>query len=509
MAKELDPEMGELGLNEGEKVSLKRGSSLGRLQSDALHYMLGFLKSRDLLRLDYAMCNKGLRVTFLEALEHIDSGPLLSEFNHTCRRHSPSSWRFFYSWMCQRGIQAPVCLVLPENADDETMMVISKSSTLHLTKKVVAGDDCSISRIGMEVFSKFSGLREFIARGVQWKFTDSHMDCLAGLPIEKLDLFGAESLADTSLSRFMSLTALHSLDISQVLISDGGMEMLSGVSLRSLVFGTHLVTDTGFRALGAPNTPLSKTLKDLRINNLRRVTNEGIKALKGLTLLERIELWMLNNTSVTGVCFEHIACLQNLKILSFCLNQVSDDHLQPLSKCSRLTTLCIRYSSRMTGSGLWYLRDSPLLTDLSIGSSAFTAEGLSMLRYFPQIERFGFHPVGLQSDVTHIDELVNIKELIINGDQHTLTIGAVSDFCIGCLGRTLKKLESMKLHYCENISADVLIELAGTCPKLRALEIFYCREVSEHIMQIFRLKFPLVKLRFVPWQPLSEEDHSE
>jgi hypothetical protein len=101
-------------------------SSFAKLKPDALGELLATLEERDLLRLDCAFCNTLERPLYLEALAHIDSGPLLK-----ARYKSKPKWERLFSWLCLRGVPAPKAIYLPREADDDTMsLIVEQCSTL-------------------------------------------------------------------------------------------------------------------------------------------------------------------------------------------------------------------------------------------------------------------------------------------------------------------------------------------------------------------------------------------
>ena len=243
------------------------------------------------------------------------------------------------------------------------------------------------------------------------------------------------------------------------------------------------------QALGKPNTPLSKTLKTLNVSCLQRITDDGVKGLKGLTLLEDLWLWdPSQNRRVSGACLQDIASFQHLTSLVFCIKNVNDNHIQPLADCARLSKLDLRYTSKITGSGLEFLGDVPFLRELSVGSDAFTSEGMSSLRFLPKLEKFELNTdLGVKADELHLNSLVSLKSLGLQGEQDTCRIGNISNATIAQLGE-LKNLERLNLSFCENITGTALIQLAKSCEKLSYIKIFYCQMIVEADVSALRLR---------------------
>ena len=463
-----------------------------RIGVDVLGLILGYLDVCALPVLDSALCNKASRANFHQALQRVESGPLLLESMLVSSSHR---WEAVFAWMCTRGISAPASLDLPSGYSNETMRIISKCTTLHNILKVNipergrrrrggggGGGGVFLSQKAMKVFSRFSSLQNFESMGN--KISNERLKCLVGLPIEMLNLCGAQLLTDRAMKHIALLTSLRELTICHVPVGDEGLLVLSHGcrSLESLTFSSEFVTDTGFRSLGDPASPLAKTLKKLRIGDLLAVTNEGIKALLGLAALESLALSCNEESSVTGACCEHVAGFPRLSELALGLRNLSDVHLRPLSSCSRLVRLRL-LSSSVTGGGLSHLGGASRLVDVEVASDSLTADGLQSLRYLPQLESFSLVSyTALQSDELHLSVLVNLKHLSICGNRDTQTIGALSNATIARLGE-LKKLESLKLYWCENIDGRALLELSARCPSLKKIGVFGCQGVSRPQMQ--------------------------
>ena len=136
-----------------------------------------------------------------------------------------------------------------------------------------------------------------------------------------------------------------------------------------------------------------------------KITDAGLRQLKGLTQLKR--LW-LTATGVRGPGVAYIASLPELEVLNLMTplleneglahlksarklqnlllssERITDESVPHLAQIPRLTGLSIGETS-ITGAGLRYLRSCELLNELGLGDRQLTKEGVEQLKLMPSL----------------------------------------------------------------------------------------------------------------------------
>ncbi len=163
--------------------------------------------------------------------------------------------------------------------------------------------------------------------------------------IVALDMHG-EWVMDADLRQLAAMPKLQRIDLSLTRITDHGLKQLRGLKgIRELnLYFAENVTDEGIAAL--------KGWKDLRKLNLRgtKITDTTIEHLAGLTALESLDIGF---AQVTDNGLEKLAVLENLKELTLGGNKLTDVGLEALKPLQSLQYLDLSGQQR-TDSGLWF-----------------------------------------------------------------------------------------------------------------------------------------------------------
>lgn len=149
--------------------------------------------------------------------------------------------------------------------------------------------------------------------------TDAGLSAVKGWKhLKRLNVRGTK-VTDTTLQHLSSVTSLESLDIGYAQITDVGLDLMTSLpNLRELTIGGNKLTDVGLQplrqlpgltyldlsgsqrtdsglwsvSLGEPGLDAIATLKNVRRLRLNgtNISARGLERLKGLTLLQRLDL---------------------------------------------------------------------------------------------------------------------------------------------------------------------------------------------------------------------------
>jgi internalin A len=209
-----------------------------------------------------------------------------------------------------------------------------------------------------------------------------HVSHVTGL--EEINLNGTNILG-TGLKYFVKLKSLKGLSLNNTHVGDNELAYLS--DLPSLKYINLLSTPTGDE--GMEHVGKIKSLTGLTLS--QGVGNEGLRHLKGLTLLR----WL----SVRNQC-------------------ITDEGLSYLAGLTKMETLYLR-NTQISDEGLVYLRKMNQLKSLYLSGTRVTEKGLAHLNGLKNLEHltlpFAVTDVGLE----YASQLDSLKSLDINGDSIT------------------------------------------------------------------------------------------
>ncbi|CAL0306264.1 unnamed protein product [Lupinus luteus] len=290
-----------------------------------------------------------------------------------------------------------------------------------------------------------------------------------------------------------SIAANHCHFIIQVTLAlADGLNKLS--MLQSIVLGGCLVTSSGLKAIGN----LCISLKELSLSKCMGVTDEALTFLvskhKDLRKLDItccrkitdvsiasianscINLTSLRMESCTIVPREAFVLIgqkcQYLMELDLTDNEVDDEGLKSISRCSRLSSLKVGICLNITDRGLAYigkccsklkeldLYRSTGITDLGIAAVCRGCPDLEMLNtaYCTNIT---------DSSLFSLTKCSNLKALEIRGCLLVTSIG------LAAIAMNCKQLSRLDIKKCYNIDDSGMIPLAHFSQNLRQINLSY------------------------------------
>ena len=131
-----------------------------------------------------------------------------------------------------------------------------------------------------------------------------------------------------------------------------------------------------FKMIDSIREPGGKVVSsDLHLYNTK-ITDDGLKLLKGLTELEYLDL---GRTRVTDAGLVNLKGLRNLQWLDLRLTPITDAGLEHLKDLPRLKSLCLDYTE-VTDTGLEKMKGVVSLLYLSIFGTGITDAGVRKLQ---------------------------------------------------------------------------------------------------------------------------------
>src|SRR6185437_9681165 len=177
----------------------------------------------------------------------------------------------------------------------------------------------------------------------------------------EIDLLGGRSSRD-------SAGHVVGVDLRNAWITDADLEKLAGLPrLERINLGYTKITDLGLEHLA----PL-ENVKVLDLYYAEYVTDLGIAHLKRWRNLEHLNV---RGTKVTSSVFEHVAKMTQLRFLDVGYSRVNDDLFEALDGLDHLEHLAFGGNKR-SGAALPLLKSLPALRELSVSGQQRTDSGL-------------------------------------------------------------------------------------------------------------------------------------
>ncbi|KAK2432585.1 F-box/LRR-repeat protein [Trifolium repens] len=315
--------------------------------------------------------------------------------------------------------------------------------------------------------------------------------------LKKLDISGCQNISHIGLSKLTSISGC----VEQLVLADGSpvtlsfADSLSKLSmLQSITLDGCIITSDGLKAIGN----LGISLKELSLSKCSGVTDEALSFL----VSKHRDLRKLDITccrKITDVSIASIAnscrSLTSLKMESCTLvsseayiligqkchyleeldltdNEIDDEGLESISRCSRLSSLKLGICLNITDRGVAYvgmccskLKELDLyrctgVTDLGISAIASGCPDLEMINtaYCTSIT---------DRALFCLSKCANLQTLEIRGCLLVTSIGLAS------ISMNCKQLSRLDIKKCYNIDDSGMIPLAHFSQNLRQINLSY------------------------------------
>jgi len=230
---------------------------------------------------------------------------------------------------------------------------------------------------------------------LQNRFNDLHCRRLSGLPeLRALDLRGNMEVGDMTLRVVGKLPKLSGFKHRSTVVSDRGIEGLAASpSLRAILMQDFAVSSDCGEQLAA-----LENLTSLEIFRCQGFGNEGVLALSGMPVLDRLTLRDL--PEVGDASMPALATMPKLRRLYLHeLTSVSDEGLANLADATELAVLDIWSLPRMTDASVQVIASLPKLKELSIRETGVTPEALDMILGIESLESLVFKNGDVPADL--------------------------------------------------------------------------------------------------------------
>ncbi|HYT88345.1 MAG TPA: protein kinase [Gemmataceae bacterium] len=235
-----------------------------------------------------------------------------------------------------------------------------------------------------------------------------------GAVVRTVDLFGIP-VTDADLARLQGLHHLRELTLTpRGQVTNWGLRSLKSlVALEKLELPAAAVTDAGLEHLAG-----LKQLRELNLWNCAGVGDEGLRHLRGLTALQKLSL---GSTAVTDAGLEHLAGLRDLRELHLdqC-PQVGDKGLEHLKDLQGLEKLELRLTA-VTAAGLERLKGLTRLHELNLaGCKKIGDNGLQHLTALPALRTLVLcSTLVTDNGLKHLAGLKGLQKLHLSGTKVT------------------------------------------------------------------------------------------
>jgi serine/threonine protein kinase len=221
-------------------------------------------------------------------------------------------------------------------------------------------------------------------------------------------------VTDADLRKLRGLPHLRELHLGPCRqVSNRGLRYIKGLrALEKLDLPGAAITDDGLQYLEGLTH-----LQELNLSGCAGV-DDGLKHLKGLKTLRKLSL---SSTAVTDAGLQHLKDLTSLQELN--LNhcqRVGDKGLAHLQKLEALQTLRLSFTA-VTDAGLQHLRNLQSLKKLKLVSTKVTDVGLAYLKDLTRLEELNLCRCEKVSDLglQHLKGLTSLRTLALGSTRVT------------------------------------------------------------------------------------------
>ncbi len=356
------------------------------------------------------------------------------------------------------GMQQLEELYAPKFVYEDGMKELVKLSNLkrlHFTESRISDEDLKYLR-------ELRLLQELSLNST--KVTDEGLKYLADCPnLYYLYIWG--DFTDEGLKNLTSLAALkiiraHSNDNK---ISDEGLRYVSQIKTleRFWAYWMENITDKGVEHIvQLPNLKMldlghaklsNKACEFLKQNQsithlslpFQGIDEEGIKNLSELKKLETLMICSASSSPLTDRALEYISNMTNLKELTICGLNFTDEGIKNLTRLQNLENLLIGDAPKLTNKCLEDIAKLKNMRDLGLPQDAnLTISGLKSLNSLENLERLDLYRILQDNTGMDISGLKNLKILAIGLDNKE--DNRLRDSDLACLSQ-LKNLEDLSI----------------------------------------------------------------
>ena len=255
------------------------------------------------------------------------------------------------------------------------------------------------------------------------------------------------------------------VDLASAWISDDDLELIARLEhVERINLAYTWISDLGMERL----KPL-RNVRELNLYYCDYITDGGVIPLKGWTKLESLNL---EGTDVTSRSFEHIANLENLRVLHVGHSRVEDEGFENLAPLAKLEEIGFG-GNKMSGRALPLLKMLPSLRRVTIGGLQRTDSGLwtvdltdfnlDRVAELTDLEELDLHDSKIgDRGLARLEGLENLRRLDLSGTE----VGGAGAPALA----KFRNLEALRLWRCERAGDDVAATVSKL-PKLETLDL--------------------------------------
>jgi len=416
-----------------------------------------------------------------------------------------SSWRQLATWVISLGGAI-------EATKDGQSSRVTEIKDIPTGKFEVTGIDLSEGKAAKATDKDFTllvtakNLRELVLSGAVL----TSLEPLRGLTqLATVYLEGCPNLDDTQLAVLGSLPALTELNLNklaiqgtcfkslatcpklvrlslnEILMSDENLPLLSGLkSLAELrLYSLTKVTDEGIRRFGETCAVQKLAIegnhytgegwetlgRSGKLHSLvldyTRPTAEGLAAIARITSLRRLEI---EDGRVTDDMLEAFIAWSKLEELSIESCPITGTGLQALAACKGLHTLALNGDTALTDEGLQIIATQfPRLESLQLGKGSYTVTGISALTALKTLRSLQIvHAAADDACVSPLAKLAQLQDLSLVNWQ--ITQAAIEEF------KSFKTLRNLSITQSKTLNDTALTALK----ELKRLSGLYLTETG-------------------------------
>jgi hypothetical protein len=266
------------------------------------------------------------------------------------------------------------------------------------------------------------------------KVDDDLLAHLGRLPhVERLIMYGGESVTEAGLVHFENLTRIKELAISVPLLPGlrhlKGARQLEVLRVGGLMGGyisdqdaANLEGLTHIKKLELPGDLTSAGLVHLqgmaRLSHLK-IESAELDSLAPLAHLTELEWLDLDDTGLTDAGIAPVAGFQKLKILQISRTHVGDAGLAHLGRLPMLESLHLGRTI-ITDAGLVHLGHLPLLKNLYLAGTAVGDAGLAHINQLPKLSYLNLDGTRMgDAGIAYLGKLPELRGLSMDNTSNT------------------------------------------------------------------------------------------
>ncbi|MFO0821938.1 MAG: protein kinase [Gemmataceae bacterium] len=246
-------------------------------------------------------------------------------------------------------------------------------------------------------------------------------------------LLGRTQVTDAGLANFKDSKGILTLELTQTGLTDAGLENFK--NCKDLVYlglndtqatdaglahfkgcknlATLLLVNTKITDAGLANFADCKNLEQIQLMGCAQISNTGVANFKGCLGLTHLTL---RGTNITDEGLANFRESTRLTSIDLSKTKVSDAGLEHFKDCKGLTHLDLSGASRVTGTGLEYLKAATGLSWLELEDTRLADSNMKYLAPFVNMVSLGLErTIATDAGLEHLKGMPKLRQLGLDG----------------------------------------------------------------------------------------------